>query len=612
MNGRKGQASMAAVIDSKKTKLSFVPISAVKMRDGFWKKRMDNNHEKGLPRLLKELKDHEVIENFKLVSGRKTGERKGPYFSDSDLYKWMEGAAWDLQTYNDPKRKAELDEVIDEVVAAQGADGYINTFFQGDLAKERFTKLPSHHELYCAGHLFQAGVAHYRTTGDDKLLNACIRFADYMCEQFGPGKIEQTDGHPEIELALVELYRTTGHKRYLDLAGFFMGVLKFPDMPELRGHAVRAMYTCCGGADYYAETGDAVYKEAGERLWRDLTSAKLYITGGVGNRYQSEAIGMAYELPTMHAYSETCAAIGNAMWQYRMLAIYADAKFADEMERAFYNGVISGVSLSGEEYFYMNPLASKGEYARKAWFGCTCCPTNMVRTLATIPGYMYSVSDDGIWVHMFDNSVVDYKLPDGTAFTLEQKTEYPWNGTVELKIGLREPKRFKLNVRIPGWCGKATLDVNGEDAGSVTPGTYAAIDRTWHDGDTVTLKLDMPVVLMEADPRLRDVYGSVAVMRGPMVYCAETPDNREASPLELSLTSDEFQESRIDQLEGVVALKGRALAADPSEIGEVLYKKAKQGGVKSTSVTLVPYYAWCNRGASQMTVWMPKALATRE
>lgn len=596
-----------SIVDSKKTKLRFVPVGAVKMRDGFWKKKMDGNHERGLPQLLKNLSDHGVIENYKIVSGRKQGERQGPYFSDSDLYKWMEGAAWDLQTYDDPKRKAELDEIIDEVVAAQGADGYINTFFQGDLAKERFTKLPSHHELYCAGHLFQAAIAHYRSTGGDKLLAASCRFADYLVRTFGPDRIDETDGHPEIEMAMIEMYRTTGERRYLELGEFYLSKLKFREMPELKGHAVRAMYTCCAGADHYAETGDAGSKESGERLWQDLTDRKLYITGGVGARYQQEAIGFAYELPTLHAYSETCAAIANAMWQYRMLAVYGDAKFADEMERAFYNGVISGVSLDETEYFYVNPLTSMGTHSRKAWFGCTCCPTNMVRTLATIPGYMYSVSDDGVWAHMFDNSRVDYKLADGTPFTLDQTTDYPWGGAVMLKVGLKAPKHFKLHVRVPGWCDKASISVNDEDAGSVEPGAYAVLDRSWQDGDTVKLTLEMPVTVMECDPRVRDVYGSVAVTRGPLVYCAESVDNPGISVLDLSVASDSFEESRIADLGGVVALTGKGRAAETSQVGGPLYRRARQARIKDTPIKLIPYYAWANRGLSQMTIWMPQA-----
>jgi DUF1680 family protein len=264
--------SKSAVVESEKAQLRFVPVGAVKMRDGFWKKKMDRNNEKALPRLIAELREHGVVDNFRLVSGRTTGERKGPYFSDSDLYKWMEGAAWNLQTYDNPKRRAELDEIIDEVVAAQGEDGYINTFFQGDLFGQRFRDLGREHELYCAGHLFQAAIAHYRSTGDDKLLAASCRFADYLCKTFGPDKIDQADGHPEIEMALVELYRTTGEKRYLNLAEFFLTKLKFKEMRELGGHAVRAMYTCCGGADYFAETADAAYGESGERLWKDLTT----------------------------------------------------------------------------------------------------------------------------------------------------------------------------------------------------------------------------------------------------------------------------------------------------------------------------------------------------
>lgn len=601
-------AAKAGVIASEKTKLQFIPISAVTMREGFWKSRMDLNHQHGIPRLLKHLEDHGVVDNFMIVSGRKKTERKGPYFTDSDLYKWMEGAAFDLQTYDDPKIKADLDRVIDEVVAAQGDDGYLNTFFQGELFDQRFRNLPVEHELYCAGHLFQAAVAHYRATGEDKLISAAARYADYVASVFGPDKRQGVDGHPEVEMALVEMYRATGERRYLDLAEYFLSQLQYKEKHEVEGHAVRALYTCCGGADYFAETGNAAYKLSTDRRWEDLVNGKMYITGGVGARYSHEAIGESYELPNLRAYAETCAAIANVMFNYRMLAIYADAKYADVMERALYNGVISGVSLDGVAYFYTNPLANTGSHQRQEWWGCTCCPTNMVRTLASIPGYMYSVSDEGVWVHLYDCSRVDYRLADGTNFNLEVDTRYPWEGNIDIKLGVDSPKEFPLYLRIPGWCVSPAAAVNGEEISGEKPGEYLAIKRIWKPGDTVHLNLGMPVTLQECDPRVRENLGSVAVQRGPIIYCAESPDNPGVSIMDLELASDSFtSQFDADLLGGVVKISGSGLVPDANAPRGPLYRP--MGSVSArfneTPITLIPYYAWANRGPAHMAVWLP-------
>ncbi|MCX8053587.1 MAG: glycoside hydrolase family 127 protein, partial [Armatimonadetes bacterium] len=498
--------TQSAVIASQKTKLRPVPIDAVRMRDGFWKIKMDLNHNHGLPVLLKHLEEHGVLDNFMLVSGRKRVERRGPYFSDSDLFKWMEGAAWDLASYDDPRARAELERVIDEVVAAQQPDGYLNTFFQGDIAGQRFRNLDHEHELYCAGHLFQAAVAHYRATGSDKLLSAATRYADYLVSIFGPGKRESADGHPEVEMALIELYRTTGKKDYLDLAGYFLSFFGFAGSSNIArinaggkmnwmDHAVRALYLSCGGADYFAETNDSSYGDTLRRLWKDLTSSKMYVTGGVGSRYHNEGIGDPYELPNERAYAETCAAIANAMFNYRLLHVFGDASFADELERALYNGVISGVGLDGKSYFYVNPLACFREHQRAEWYGCTCCPTNMVRTLASIPGYLYSVGENEVRVNLYASSIVEYKTVDGTLFTLEVQTDYPWDGNVDIKVSVDEPRYFTVSVRIPWWCSSAAAAVNGEEIDRAhQPGSYLSITRYWKSGDAVHLNLGMPVV----------------------------------------------------------------------------------------------------------------------
>lgn len=604
----------AGVIASRKLKLRPVPVGAVRMGEGFWKKRIDANHDRGLPALLKQLEEHGVVDNFALVSGRRQVERKGPYFSDSDLFKWIEGASWDLISHPDPKSRADLDRVIDEVVAAQNPDGYLNTFFQGELADQRFRNLPVEHELYCAGHLFQAAVAHYRATGERKLLDAACRYADYLTTTFGPGRIEETDGHPEVEMALVELYRATGKKEYLDLSGYFITLLEPGYGPTLKGHAVRALYTLCAEVDYYAETGRDVSKEIIDRQWNDLVSTKMYVTGGVGSRGHGEAIGEPYELPNADAYAETCAAIANAMFNYRMLAVYGESKFADEMERALYNGVISGVSLDGTAYFYVNPLAENGGRQRQDWWGCTCCPTNMVRLLASLPGYMYSTSDEGVWVHLFDNSKVQYKLADGAAFTLEQKTQYPWDGKVEITVGLDAPKEFTIFVRRPSWSSSFGVAVDGlRHHETYKHNGYEAIRKAWVPGDVIHVDIDMNTHLLECDPRVRENLGSAAVQRGPIIYCAESVDNPDAVIADLELTPGDIEATfRPDLLGGVVTLQGRGRTPmDPAAQRAPLYRQIGRGlgaeyaRMQRTPVILIPYYAWANRGPSQMAVWIP-------
>lgn len=598
--------AIAGVVASDKTRLKSVPIAAVKMGEGFWKARMDANRKHGIPRLLKHLEDHGVIDAFGIASGRKTGERQRLFWTDSDLYKWMEGAALSLQSCDDPELKAKLDEIIDEVVAAQGEDGYLNTFFSGPLADQRFRNLPVEHELYCAGHLFQAAVAHYRATGEDRLLNCASRYADYLAGYFGYDKHRGVDGHPEVEMALVELYRSTGNKSYLELVEYFLSQQGFKDQQELYGHAVRQMYLCAGGADYFAETGDAAYGEAIDRLWNDLTLRKMYITGGVGSRYENEAIGWAYELPNERAYTETCAAIASAMFSYRMLQITGESKYADEMERAFYNGVISGVSLDGTAYFYQNPLSCYRDYQRQEWFDCTCCPTNMVRTLAAIPGYMYSTSDEGIWVHLFDNSEVDWKLADGTPFTLKVETRYPWDGKVQITVGLDAPKEFTLFVRAPAWCRECAIDAAECDLQAAANG-YIAIRRMWQPGESVELDLIMPVQVVDCDPRVEENYGLVAIQRGPLVYCAESPDNPGVPIRDAGISPDSFEASfQPDLLGGIVTIAGEGVTATEPQGANPLYAPIgeRSGDQSAAPVTLIPYYTWANRGNSHMKVWM--------
>lgn len=587
----------AGVIASNKTLLEAVPISAVKMRDGFWKTRMDANEKHGIPRLLKHLEDHGVIEAFRNDSAK----RNGRFWSDCDLFKWMEGASFVLQSTGDKKLKAKLDELIEAVIAVQQPDGYLNSYFRGELADQRFRNLKWEHELYCAGHTFQAAVAHFRATGEDKFINCACRYADFLAGYFGYDKHQGVDGHPEVEMALVELYRATGQQAYLDLAEYFLSQWDFKNKQCVDGHAVRAMYLCSAGADYFAETGDAAYGAAVKRQWDDLTQRKMYITGGLGSYYYHEEIGWAYDLPNEHAYTETCAAIASAMFSYRMLHITGEAKYADEMERAFYNGVISGVSLDGTAYFYQNPLACYRDYQRQEWFDVTCCPTNMVRTLASIPGYMYSISDEGVWVHLFDNSEVNWKLADGTPFKLNVETRYPWDGKVKLTIGLDAPKEFTLFVRVPNW------SPGDAECGEIENG-YLKLHALWRPRDVVEIDVRLPLTLVGSDPRVRANAGQVAVQRGPIIYCAEGVDNTEASIRDLSLRSGSFDEAfEEDLLGGIVTLTGEGLADVETDRGP-LYQPARAWKAiekRDAEVKLIPYYAWASRGPSHMRVWLP-------
>jgi len=576
---------------------------------------MEANRLKGIPRLLELLEEHGVVDNFRRISGRKKCDRRGPYFTDSDLYKWMEASAFVLQTTDDASIREKLDKIIDEVVAIQGKDGYLNTYFVDERADKRFSNLAAEHELYCAGHLFQAAVADYRATGQRKLLDAALRYADYLTTVFGPGKLEQVDGHPEVEMALVELYRTTGERKYLDLSGFFTDLNKFSTLKTIEGHAVRAAYKCCGGVDYYAETGKTPYLEAAERLWADMVGGKLYITGGIGARHGGEAFGAPFELPNLSSYAETCAGIGSIMWSWRMLAVTGDARYADLIETTLYNGFLSGVSLTGTEYFYVNPLESRGGQKRQEWYGCTCCPPNVERMLASLPGYVYSTSPEGIWVHIFDNSELNWRLDNGRTVRVVQETRYPWEGKVTLTVSPESSAEFALFLRVPGWCAQPKVLVNGQPAGEARSGAYCHVQRAWQAGDTVTLDLPMPIVAMTSDPRVYENRGRVALTRGPLVYCLESVDNKDVDVVSARLSidpktaSDQITKAhKADLLGGVTELTVPGSWLDYSATSGPLYRPANPSGtpaVRTVRLRAVPYYAWANRGDSRMIVWIP-------
>ncbi len=620
---------------SPSAKLHDLPVSAVKMQAGFWADRMRVNAERSVPTMLQELEDHGIVNNFRRLSGRSTqATHQGPVYTDSDLYKWIEAAAFVLQSGDRPQLRATLlatiDRLIDDILAAQEPSGYLNTYYQGDKAALRFTEMHRSHELYCLGHLLQAAIAYYRATGDRKLLDGGIKFVNYLIANFGPGKRPLLTGHPELEMALVELYRTTGNRADLELAGYLLSGVErerlklsdsqvtymfsgkpFTSRTEVEGHAVRAMYASSGATDYYLETGDPAYWKTLNRLWDDLTSSKMYITGGVGSRASGEAFGVSYELPNQQAYGESCAAIANLMFNWRMLMATAESRYADVMERALYNGINSGMSLDGTTYCYRNPLESTGEKIRNPWYETTCCPPNLERTFAALPGYMYAVNEKGIYANLYHASDMSWHLPGGEALQIVERTEYPWQGAIHFTVNPARTLETSVFLRIPGWSTGTTVLVNGK-AWSAAPvaGHYLEIHRAWKTGDRIDLNLDMRTRLMTANPLLREDAGRVAVERGPIVYCLESADQPMLPSLFDAVLSggEDFQmQYRADLLGGLMELRHTGVVSAKSAASEPLYRElgATSRATRPVTLTFIPYYAWANRGPLPMEVWVP-------
>ncbi|GGH13854.1 glycoside hydrolase family 127 protein [Silvibacterium dinghuense] len=618
-------------------KLHSVPVRAVTVETGFWSARRETNVTASIPSMREELLEHGRMDNFLRLEGKSSAPQRGPVYSDSDIYKWLEAVGFALESSPLPELRAQSGTIIQQVVAAQEPSGYLNTYYVGDRSSQRmqWQVQTTGHELYNIGHLLQGAIAYYRATGDPTLLEAGMRFVDgFLLPGYGPGANQQpiVAGHPEIEMALIELYRTTGNRQYLDLAGYilhgdarkplterqivymFCGI-PFTQRTKLEGHAVRAMYACCGAADYYLETGDPAYWKTLNTLWDDLVAHQLYVTGGVGARSDGEAFGNAYELPNERAYGESCAAIGNMMWNWRMLSASGDAKFTDVMERALYNGINSGMSLSGTMYCYRNPLAfnpATGDKIRNPWYDTTCCPPNLERTFASLPGYFYSTSPEGVYVHFYDNSTLQWKLESGTALTLRQQTKYPWEGTVRIAVEPASAEEFTLFVRIPEWSKQNSVNVNGKEVPGVTAGRYLPLRRRWSSGDSVEIVFDMSPQVVHANPAVADDRGRVALQRGPVVYCMEQLDQKLSAsdsadfPRYVArLTETTSSRYEPDLLGGVVTLHhpGALLtAATPALYQESL---PSQHAEEETSLQLIPYYAWSNREPSAMQVWIP-------
>jgi DUF1680 family protein len=614
-----------------------VPFTSVTLTDNFWLPRLKTNKQVTIPVAFEKATETGRIDNFKVAGGMKQGGFCSLYgFDDSDVYKNIEGASYSLQTFPDPQLEAYLDTLISYITAAQEKDGYLYTArttnpehpieMAGNTRWEKEEE--GSHELYNAGHLYEAAVAHYQATGKRTLLDVAIRNANLVDSVFGWGKLEKVPGHQEIEIGLVKLYRVTGDRKYLDLAKFFLDRRgpggdeyaqmhkRVVDQDEAVGHAVRAQYMYAAMADVAALTGDQAYVNALDKIWHDVVYTKTYLTGGIGAAGGYEGFGPSYDLPNLTSYCETCAAIANVLWNQRMFLLKGDSQYYDVLERVLYNGLISGVSLSGDRFFYPNPLASMGQHERAAWFGCACCPVNISRFVPSVPGYIYATSGNRIYVNLFIQNTAGFIVGDNKV-TISQMTDYPWNGNVTINIEPARTGRFQVYIRIPGWArempipgdlykfeepfrGMVVLKVNGKEEKMTMDKGYAVLEQDWKKGDRIDLEFPMPVRRIIANEKVIDDHGRVALQRGPLVYCAEGIDQPGNRVMDISLEKNATYAvvSKPDLLGGMNVIEGKAVST----------KVRKDGNMEELSCEFkaVPYYSWENRGPGEMEVWFAK------
>jgi hypothetical protein len=629
--------------------IRLVPIRDVHLDDVFWAARIETNRTVSIPAAFKKCEETGRIDNFGKAAGLMKGQYRGSYpFDDSDVYKVIEGASYSLMLHPDKELEVYVDGVIAKIAAAQEKDGYLYTWralkpegYEDWSGTSRWSLLGTSHELYVAGHLIEAGVAYCQATGKRALLDVAIRFADLIDNDFGPDKIHDTPGHPNLEMALATLFRVTGDERYLSLAGFFIDERGRPhdrascgeyaqehkpvvEQDEAVGHAVRAVYLYSGMADVAALTGNVGYLEAIDRIWENVVSKKLYLTGGIGATDNiAEAFGANYELPNLTAYCESCAAIGNVFWNHRLFLLHADAKYVDVLERTLYNGFLSGISLKGDAFFYANPLELDGKspfyegtLTRQPWFECACCPGNITRFIASIPGYVYAYRDNDLYVNLFGGNEAKIDV-GGQAVRIKQETLYPWDGTVKITVRPDKNGEFDVYVRVPCWAqghpipsdlyeyleesvDEVTLRVNGQPIPPNVEAGFAHIRRAWREGDIIELHLPMPIRRVVANENVVEDRGKVALERGPIVYCAESVDN-EGHVLNLLLPDNAplKAEYRKDMLNGIVVVTGKALAL------------SGDGKSVTRDFVAIPYYAWSNRGEGEMAVWLRRSTQPR-
>lgn len=620
-----------------------VPFTSVKVTDSFWGQRLDASRKVTIPLAFSKCEETGRYKNFvNAAHPSDTITVGGLAFDDTDVYKTIEGASYLLQTYPDKKLAKYIDSVLVIVAAAQEPDGYLYTSrtmnpkhpheWAGSKRWEKVEDLS--HEFYNLGHMVEGAIAHYQATGKKNFLNIAIRYADCVCREIGAGEGQQirVPGHQIAEMALAKLYLVTGEQKYLDQAKFFLDQRGYTtrtdeysqahkpvvQQDEAVGHAVRAAYMYAGMADVAALTGDTAYIHAVDRIWDNIVSKKLYVTGGIGATAAGEAFGKNYELPNMSAYCETCAAIGNVYVNYRLFLLHGESKYYDVLERSLYNGLISGVSLDGGGFFYPNPLESMGQHQRQPWFGCACCPSNICRFIPSLPGYIYAVKDKDVYVNLFMSNTSDLKI-NGKAVSIEQTTKYPWNGDINIGINKNAAGQFALKIRIPGWVRnqvvpsdlyaysdgkrlKYTVKVNGEATQSELKDGYFSIDRRWKKGDKVEVHFDMEPRTVRANNKVEADRGRIAVERGPIVYCAEWPDNSFDVFSVFMNRSPKFDVvEKSDLLYGLNQLKTQAQILGYNDAGNLT--------TSDVQLTLIPYYAWAHRGSGPMSVWLPQELS---
>jgi uncharacterized protein len=648
-------------------------LKQVSLLGGFWAAKQVVNHNNSLHHGFEMLEKNGNFHNLRLAAGLIEGKYRGRNFIDSDVYKWLEAVGWELGNRPDPALQAMADAAIGLVAAAQGSDGYINSYVQVVAPQTRWADLDHGHELYCAGHLFQAAVAFHRALGDERLLNIACRFADHICETFGPGKRQGTCGHPEIEMALIELYRATRdlpsaqegtlswQRRYLDQASYFIDQrgqrkmagygpygpeyhqdhLPVRQVSEAAGHAVRQTYLAAGVTDLYLETGEQALYDAMQRLSEDIVATKLYITGGLGARFDGEAFGDSYELPNDQCYCETCAAIASLMWNWRMLLASGESKYADLMERALYNTILSSPALDGRHFFYINPLMLRqakdlrlssnpppsGGFVpsqRPEWQDVACCPPNVMRLLASFSAYLASHDAHGVQIHHYAPADITCDLDGQDAsgagrIGLHIDTEYPWQGKIRLEVTETGSTAWTLSLRLPEWSQNPLILINGKAVAegdlrqmAIVQNGYAVLKRVWQAGDVIDVDLQMEPQLISANPRLDATRGSLAIQRGPIVYCLEDRDQEKQGRL-LDVQVDPSKPLdvhwREDLLGGVMVIDAAGGLVDNRAWQGSLYQPmglVKQVDLRPVQLVAIPYYAWANRGIGAMRVWIPQ------
>lgn len=613
-----------------------VDFTHVKINDNFWAPKIEANRNVSIPNAFGQCEITGRIDNFALAGGLISGEHKGDYpFDDTDVYKVIEGASYALAVDYDEKLDKYLDSLITIVSAGQEVDGYLYTSRTNNaehqlrwFGNERWEKHNSH-ELYNCGHLYEAAAAHFKSTGKRSLLDVALKNADLISNSFGPneGQVHQPSGHPIIEMGLIKLYRITRDEKYLKLANYFIEEAgrgsdgrelnaysqdhkPVVDQDEAIGHAVRFGYFYSGITDVAAITGNEDYINTLKRVWENVTDKKIYITGGLGSFEWGEGFGHNYELPNMTSYCETCAAISNVYWNHRMFLLFGESKYIDVLERTLYNNVLSGIALSGDRFFYDNPLESDGVHERQEWFGCACCPSNVTRFMASIPGYMYGVKESNVYINLFVGSDAEIIMGDNKV-KLTQVTEYPLNGDIRIIVSPKREDDFTINIRIPGWLGdkplpgelysflnetnkQYSISINGKEKSVQGVGGYASISRVWKREDVIEIKLPMEVRKIVCDEKVIDNRNKFSLQYGPIIYCAEGIDNG-GSTLDIFVDKEtDFNLSYKGQLlKGINLIQGNG-------------SKLKNGEVEEIQITAVPYYSWNNRGRGEMVVWFPE------